>query len=75
MYICIELSPLEFMSTKYSSLGLEVEGWRAVVGRYGITGDAQTIPIKKLSDGYRSRVVFAMLATEKPNLLLLDEPT
>ncbi len=68
-----ELSPLDFMAKKYASLGLEVEGWRSVVGRFGITGDAQTIPIKKLSDGYRSRVVFAMLATEKPNLLLLDE--
>ncbi len=70
-----EMSPLDFMAKKYAYLGYEVESWRGVVGKFGITGDAQTTPIKKLSDGYRSRVVFAMLATEKPNLLLLDEPT
>ncbi|KAJ2970358.1 hypothetical protein NQ176_g8225 [Zarea fungicola] len=28
-----------------------------------------------LSEGQRSRVVFALLAIESPNMLLLDEPT
>ncbi len=31
--------------------------------------------IGTLSDGQKSRVVFAMIAVGRPNLLLLDEPT
>ena len=33
-----------------------------VIGRYGITGKAQTAPIKQLSDGQKCRVVFAWLS-------------
>ena len=44
-------------------------------GRYGITGKAQTAPIKQLSDGQKCRVVFAWLSNQVPHLLLLDEPT
>ena len=44
-------------------------------GRYGITGKAQTAPIKQLSDGQKCRVVFAYIANQVPHLLLLDEPT
>ena len=44
-------------------------------GRYGITGKAQTAPIKQLSDGQKCRVVFAQIAHQIPHLLLLDEPT
>jgi ATP-binding cassette subfamily F protein 2 len=70
-----ELSPMDFMSSKYSDKKIEYEQWRGIIGRYGITGDAQLMPIKKLSDGVRSRLVFAMLFMESPNMLLLDEPT
>lgn len=45
------------------------------VGRFGITGAAQTLMIKHLSDGLKSRVVFAWLAQRTPHMLLLDEPT
>jgi ATPase subunit of ABC transporter with duplicated ATPase domains len=45
------------------------------VGRFGITGGAQTLKIKHLSDGLKSRVVFAWLAQRTPHMLLLDEPT
>jgi ABC-type transporter Mla maintaining outer membrane lipid asymmetry ATPase subunit MlaF len=45
------------------------------VGRFGITGSAQTLKIKHLSDGLKSRVVFAWLAQRTPHMLLLDEPT
>ncbi len=37
--------------------------------------DPQTLPMKKLSDGLKSRVVFAWLAHRTPHMLLLDEPT
>lgn len=45
------------------------------VGRFGITGAAQTLRIRHLSDGLKSRVVFAWLAQRTPHMLLLDEPT
>jgi len=48
--------------------------WK-VIGRYGITGKAQTAPIKQLSDGQKCRVVFAWLSWQMPHMLLLDEPT
>lgn len=54
---------------------MEVEEWRKLIGRYGITGKDQTTKIGMLSDGIKTRIVFALLAFERPNLLLLDEPT
>jgi ATP-binding cassette, subfamily F, member 2 len=39
------------------------------------TGKEQVTPIRNLSDGQKSRVVFAWLAFTVPQLLLLDEPT
>ena len=38
-----------------------VEEMRKAVGRFGITGKTQTQPMAQLSDGLRSRVVFAWL--------------
>ncbi len=35
----------------------------------------QTLAIRHLSDGLKSRVVFAWLAYRGPHMLLLDEPT
>jgi len=35
----------------------------------------QTTKIGTLSDGLKSRIVFAMMALSHPHLLLLDEPT
>ena len=49
--------------------------WRQQLGRYGLTGESQTALMGTLSEGQRSRVVFALLAIEGPNMLLLDEPT
>ncbi|KAJ4910956.1 ABC transporter F family member 1 [Raphanus sativus] len=55
--------------------GNEEEKMRAAIGRFGLTGKAQVMPMKNLSDGQRSRVIFAWLAYKQPNMLLLDEPT
>ena len=49
---------------------LPIDKVRSAVGRFGITGKAQTQPIKNLSDGLRSRVVFAKLAYETPNMVI-----
>jgi ABC-type uncharacterized transport system YnjBCD ATPase subunit len=53
----------------------DIEEWRAYVGRYGITGRMQTAKISTLSDGQKSRIVFAILCMKNHNMLLLDEPT
>jgi len=53
----------------------EVERMRKFLGRYGLTGKQQTCPIENLSDGQRSRIIFAWLSFQNPHMLLLDEPT
>lgn len=70
----LDLSPLDYMFREFGREAGE-ERMRASVGRFGITGAAQTMPMRKLSDGLKARVVFAWLSARKPNLLLLDEPT
>jgi len=71
----LEKSPLEFMRDKFAELDYEVEQWRSIVGRYGITGHHQTSPIGIMSDGLKSRLVFAIISLNSPHVLLLDEPT
>jgi len=51
----------------------DVDQWRAFLGRFGISGKMQTSLIKQLSDGQKSRIVFATMCMRKPNMLLLDE--
>ncbi|PKA59202.1 ABC transporter F family member 1 [Apostasia shenzhenica] len=69
----LDMSALQYMIAEYP--GNEEEKMRAAVGRFGLTGKAQVMPMKNLSDGQRSRVIFAWLAWRQPHLLLLDEPT
>ncbi|GAX80370.1 hypothetical protein CEUSTIGMA_g7809.t1 [Chlamydomonas eustigma] len=68
-----EQSPLEYMMEQYKDVADTT--MRSQIGRFGITGPTQTLPIKNLSDGLKSRVVFAWLAYKNPHMLLLDEPT
>lgn len=58
-----------------STFGGEIAHWRSKLGQFGITGHDQMVPIRNLSDGQRSRIVFCELAVRSPNVLLLDEPT
>ncbi|PXF45816.1 ABC transporter F family member 2 [Gracilariopsis chorda] len=69
------LSPVEYVRSKYPKLHETLQGYRAEVGRFGITGEAQLAPIAHLSEGMKSRLVFAEIAIRKPHILLLDEPT
>ncbi|XP_014498226.1 ABC transporter F family member 1 [Vigna radiata var. radiata] len=69
----LELSALQFMIKEYP--GNEEERMRAAIGKFGLSGKTQVMPMKNLSDGQRSRVIFAWLAYRQPHLLLLDEPT
>jgi ATP-binding cassette subfamily F protein 2 len=68
-------TPLEFVRDKFSHVSQDFQYWRQQLGRYGLTGEGQTSQMATLSEGQRSRVVFALLALEAPNLILLDEPT
>ncbi|CAL5352752.1 hypothetical protein CsSME_00040673 [Camellia sinensis var. sinensis] len=69
----LEMSALLFMMREYP--GIEEEKMRAAIGKFGLTGKPQVMPMKNLSDGQRSRVIFAWLAWRQPHMLLLDEPT
>ena len=51
------------------------EFWRAWLDRFGLGTKMQNTKIGCLSDGQKSRIVFAMINMRNPNLLLLDEPT
>jgi ATP-binding cassette subfamily F protein 2 len=68
-------TPLEFVRDKFPHISQDFQYWRGQLGRYGLTGEGQTAQMATLSEGQRSRVVFALLALEAPNILLLDEPT
>jgi len=70
----MDLSPLDYMLKMFPAIK-ERDEMRKIIGRYGITGKAQTAPIKQLSDGQKCRVVFAWLSHQVPHMLLLDEPT
>ncbi|KAL1974501.1 hypothetical protein VTN31DRAFT_4705 [Thermomyces dupontii] len=68
-------SALEFVMQKFGHKSQDVQYWRQQLGRYGLSGEAQTALMGTLSEGQKSRIVFALLAIEGPNMLLLDEPT
>ncbi|XVE59044.1 hypothetical protein DITRI_Ditri05aG0013200 [Diplodiscus trichospermus] len=69
----LEMPALQYMMKEYP--GNEEERMRAAIGKFGLSGKSQVMPMKNLSDGQRSRVIFAWLAYRQPHLLLLDEPT
>lgn len=66
---------LEFVRDKFPGVSQDFQYWRGQLGKYGLTGEGQTAQMATLSEGQRSRVVFALLAIEAPNMILLDEPT
>mmetsp|Transcript_5044 Transcript_5044/g.10677 ORF Transcript_5044/g.10677 Transcript_5044/m.10677 type:complete len:635 (-) Transcript_5044:84-1988(-) len=71
----LALTPVEYLKKRFEGLHDNLQAWRSEVGRFGITGAAQLNPIEQLSDGMKTRLVFADIALQKPHILLLDEPT
>jgi ATP-binding cassette subfamily F protein 2 len=69
----LDKTPLEFFDTVYP--GTPREDQRKYLGRFGISGKMQVQKMAELSDGQKSRVVFAKLGRDTPHILLLDEPT
>ena len=61
------------MKTLDSEMPLETA--RAYLGRFGLSGELATKPVKFLSGGQKSRLAFAELAWRQPHIMLLDEPT
>lgn len=68
-------SALDFVRDKYREKSQDYQYWRQQLGRYGVSGNVQTALMGTLSEGQKSRIVFALLALDAPNMLLLDEPT
>jgi ATP-binding cassette subfamily F protein 2 len=66
-------SPLEYFRSLFPNKS--VEDVRSYLGRYGISGEVQSQIMGQLSDGQKSRVVFAYIAQQNAHILLLDEPT
>jgi len=72
------LPVLDFFKATYPNsptFRRDEEEWRGYIGRFGITGRLQTTQIAMLSEGQKSRIVFAMMCMKPHNMLLLDEPT
>jgi ATP-binding cassette subfamily F protein 2 len=71
----LTLTPLESVKMMFPDIRQDDEDWRRLLGRYGISGKTQTQPIGCMSDGMKSRLVFALIGMKGPHLLLFDEPT
>lgn len=71
----LSATPVEYLKRKFPHFEMDLDQWRRKLGQFGISGPQQMQPIQRLSDGQRSRVVFAEMACSEPNMLLLDEPT
>ena len=48
---------------------------RNYLGGFGIVGDAAISPAEPMSGGEKARLALALIVWQKPNLLLLDEPS
>jgi len=70
----LTMTPLDFFKQKVMP-DQPIEKIRPLIARYGCTGDQQTQVMGQLSAGQKARIVFAIIAHERPHLLLLDEPT
>ncbi|PNW88567.1 hypothetical protein CHLRE_01g034950v5 [Chlamydomonas reinhardtii] len=68
-------NPVEYLMNRFPTAGLKPEGMRAMLGRFGLSGQHHLTPICKLSGGQKARVVFTSICLTNPHILLLDEPT
>jgi ATP-binding cassette subfamily F protein 2 len=72
-----DMSPLEFMKKHFPTKDyhMKEEMWRSYLCSFGFFKAQQTMTIGMLSDGQKSRLIFAMMAMKRCGVLLLDEPT
>lgn len=72
---------LDLESTPYALMaammpkGTLPEKVRAQLGRFSFGENHFDRPVKRLSGGEKSRLLFALMSRESPHILMLDEPT
>lgn len=73
----LDATPVDYLQRKYQERypNHRLEEWRGVVGNYGIPKDYHLEPIRCLSEGLKTRLVFCEISLQNPHLLLFDEPT
>jgi len=69
----LDKTPVEFLQSDYP--GKDVQVYRDMLGRYGISGDMVFQKNSSLSGGQKSRVAFAHMGLRSPHIIVLDEPT
>lgn len=69
----LSLNSLQLLQQRFP--GSTEEEYRHNLGSFGLSGPLALQTIKTLSGGQKSRVVFALLAMERPHIMILDEPT
>ncbi|XP_078606305.1 ATP-binding cassette sub-family F member 1-like isoform X2 [Branchiostoma floridae x Branchiostoma japonicum] len=68
----VDISPTDYLQKHFN---LQYQDARKTLGRFRLVSYAHTIPIRDLSGGQKSRVVFAELSCRAPDVIILDEPT
>jgi ATP-binding cassette subfamily F protein 2 len=63
----LEKTPLEFFESLYPNDPREEQ--RKYLGRFGVSGSMQVQKMSELSDGQKSRVVFAKLGRDVPHIV------
>jgi ATP-binding cassette subfamily F protein 2 len=70
----LSMSPMDFFKATLMKKD-PIDKIRSHLGRFGCSGPQQSQVMDQLSAGQKARIVFAIIAYEKPHLVLLDEPT
>jgi hypothetical protein len=63
----MDMTPLEFFEQQYPNDAREDQ--RKYLGRFGVSGRMQVQKMEELSDGQKSRVVFAKLGRDVPHIV------
>jgi ATP-binding cassette subfamily F protein 2 len=66
----MEQTPLEFFETHYPNDPRDEQ--RKYLGRFGVSGKMQVQKMGHLSDGQKSRVVFAKLGRDVPHIVSIN---
>lgn len=69
----LSLNSLQMVQARFP--GKSVEEYRQALGSFGLSGPLALQITGTLSGGQKSRLVFTLLAMEKPHIMILDEPT
>ena len=69
-----DLTVLEWMQ-QWAGADDDDQAVRSVLGKLLFSGDDAAKPVRVLSGGERGRMLFGKLMLQRPNVLLMDEPT